>query len=218
MIKALFFDFDGVIVESADIKTAAFRDIFKKFPASLDKIVDYHKKNMGISRFVKFRYIFKNILKKSLSVNAEKELGKLFSEIVYEKVLKTPMVKGASSFLNANFQKYPLFLISGTPEEELLDIVAKRKLSLYFNEIHGAPKQKATSIRGILKRFKWDPEETVFIGDAVSDYEASQKTEVHFVARVRENVRDLDGCRFRIKDFYALDRVLGELNGEKNHA
>ncbi|GAF78578.1 unnamed protein product, partial [marine sediment metagenome] len=32
MIKAIIFDFDGVIVESSDIKTEAFRELFQDYP------------------------------------------------------------------------------------------------------------------------------------------------------------------------------------------
>ena len=52
MIEAIIFDFDGVILESADIKTNAFRTLFEKeSPELINKIISYHFKNMGISRF-----------------------------------------------------------------------------------------------------------------------------------------------------------------------
>ena len=50
MIKAIIFDFDGVLVESAEIKTKAFEMLFSDYPDTIDDIVQYHKKNMGISR------------------------------------------------------------------------------------------------------------------------------------------------------------------------
>ena len=61
MIKAIIFDFDGVLVESAEIKTEAFRQLFSSFPDKVHEIVEYHKRNMGISRYVKFRYFYENI-------------------------------------------------------------------------------------------------------------------------------------------------------------
>ena len=63
MLKAIFFDFDGVIVESAGIKTEAFRKLFSNYPDQVDEIVDYHKANAGISRYDKFDYIYEKILK-----------------------------------------------------------------------------------------------------------------------------------------------------------
>ena len=68
-IKAILFDFDGVILESVDIKGLAFCKLFENFPEHVTKIVQYHHANGGISRFNKFRYIYKNILKKNFLNN-----------------------------------------------------------------------------------------------------------------------------------------------------
>ena len=39
MVKALLFDFDGVILESADIKTAAYRRLFEReYPDKLEEL------------------------------------------------------------------------------------------------------------------------------------------------------------------------------------
>ncbi|KFI34550.1 hypothetical protein HX99_01395 [Peptococcaceae bacterium SCADC1_2_3] len=47
MIKAIIFDFDGVIIESAEIKTRAFELLFAGYPDKVKEIIAYHKKNMG---------------------------------------------------------------------------------------------------------------------------------------------------------------------------
>jgi beta-phosphoglucomutase-like phosphatase (HAD superfamily) len=50
MLRAIVFDFDGVILESADIKTNAFRALFASYPEHVDQIVDFHLRNAGVSR------------------------------------------------------------------------------------------------------------------------------------------------------------------------
>lgn len=67
MIKAIIFDFDGVIIESAEIKTDAFRTLFAGYPDMLPEIIAHHQKNSGISRYKKFRYIYEKILGQELS-------------------------------------------------------------------------------------------------------------------------------------------------------
>ncbi len=62
MIKAIIFDFDGVICESVEAKKIAFQKVFADYPEHLDAITEHHMANGGISRFVKFEYIYKNIL------------------------------------------------------------------------------------------------------------------------------------------------------------
>lgn len=63
-IDAIFFDFDGVILESVDIKGWAFGKLFENYPQHVDEIVAFHFANGGMSRFDKFRYIYKKYLKK----------------------------------------------------------------------------------------------------------------------------------------------------------
>ena len=100
MIKAVVFDFDGVLVESVDIKTNAFARLFEEEGESVvERVVEYHLENTGVSRFEKFKYIHKTILKKELSDERFKELCGRFSELVADEVAKAPFVKGAKKFL-----------------------------------------------------------------------------------------------------------------------
>ena len=98
MIKAVIFDFDGVILESADIKTEAFKELFSQHASKLKEIVDYHLLNGGISRYVKFRYIYEHILGIDLSKQKEAKLGERFSQIALEKVICTLFVRGTGVF------------------------------------------------------------------------------------------------------------------------
>jgi len=68
MIKAIIFDFDGVLVESVDIKTKAFAGLFEHEGDSIvRRVVAYHIKNAGVSRFEKFRHIYKEMLDRELT-------------------------------------------------------------------------------------------------------------------------------------------------------
>ncbi len=43
MIRAIAFDFDGVLVESVDVKTRAYAYLFKEYGQDVvSKVVDYH--------------------------------------------------------------------------------------------------------------------------------------------------------------------------------
>lgn len=213
MVKAIIFDFDGVIVESAEIKTNAFRKLFElDYPEKVDFIVDYHRRNMGISRFVKFRHIFGKILELPLTSDKEQELGKRFSDIVFEEIIKAPFVSGAREFIEKNQNKYLMFIASGTPNDELKDILERRNISGLFNEVHGTPEMKSEIISGILKRHSLRDAETVFVGDAESDMYASQETGVHFIARVIPNDNQgIECCRLKIFDLTELDDVINEI-------
>lgn len=211
MIKAIIFDFDGVIVESADIKTEAFRELFSDYPQKIQEIVNYHLANAGISRYIKFRYIYENILGNKLSENKEIELGKRFSQIVLEKVLNTPFVAGAKKFLDTNKNRYQFFIISGTPEEELHNIIYSRRLQGYFKEIHGSPKKKIDIINNILNNYKYTRTEVAYVGDAQSDRIAAEQAGIVFIERRANLDSKLESCPWIIRDLFDLSKVLEKI-------
>ena len=57
-----------LLVESVDVKTQAYARLFGEYGEGVvSRVVDYHLTNGGISRFVKFRVIYSEILNKPLS-------------------------------------------------------------------------------------------------------------------------------------------------------
>ena len=77
-----------------------------------------------------------------------------------------------------------LYIVSGTPEDELQRIVARRGMSPYFHGVFGSPRRKEEIIEAVLARHDVAPGETLFVGDAMTDYWAARNTEVPFVGRV----------------------------------
>ena len=212
MIKAIIFDFDGVIIESANIKTEAFAEIFSDFPQKLKEIIDYHLVNAGISRYAKFRYIYEHILGQSLSKEKELELGRRFSQIVLQKVLSAPFVSGAKEFLDMNKHRFQFFIASGTPEEELMDIIYARRLQEHFREIHGSPKQKSDIINEIINHYHFTREEVVYVGDAESDRIAAEQAKIFFIERIDNSQPSLDSYPWRVRDLFDLNEVLKKIS------
>lgn len=219
-VKGIFFDFDGVIVESADLKTEAYRKLFEKeYPGHADAVVEYHLENMGVSRTVKIPYIYENILKETLSPERQGELEKRFADIVVRQVLEVEYVPGAREFLQKNSSRFECFVASGTPQRELEDIVRQRELAPFFKEVHGAPRCKSDIIRDVLRRRGWKAGETVFIGDAESDWRAAKDAGVPFIARAPYPESSL-----RLKSAYSmidltdLEKILGQMERERQNS
>lgn len=214
MIRAVIFDFDGVLVESVDIKTRAFAKLFEpEGPAVMKAVTDYHIENAGVSRFDKFRYIYKTILKQELSEEKFSELCSRFSDLVKKEVVAAPYVKGAKEFLEKSVASYKFFIASGTPQAEIEDIVRLRGIGRYFSGIYGSPTRKSDAVKDICRSYDYPPEEILFIGDAMSDYEAAAENGSRFIARMNYNEGIFKGIDcVKVNDLSSLDEALKKMN------
>ena len=212
MIKAIIFDFDGVLVESTDSKTEAFRKLFSRWPDKADEGVGFHLKNMGISRYIKFKHFYENIIRERYSEEIGLKLGSEFSDIVLDEIKIAPFVKGAKTFLDNFHSKYSFYIASGTPDEELCEIVSFKRIDRYFDGIFGSSLTKAEIIYNILGADSLKNNMVVFVGDAVSDKNAAEETGVHFVLRVTHENHDLRStCKYEISDLTELEGRIKEL-------
>jgi len=210
MIKGIIFDFDGVIVESTDIKTEAFAKLFEPEGASIvRKVVSYHKDNMGVSRFDKFRYIYHNILRRKLDNDKFSLLCKKFTSLVLNAVIAVPYVKGVQKFFKNKSKQYELFIVTATPHDEINAIVRRRGLGKIFRTVYGAPLAKYDAVKRILKDNKIKPQNAIYVGDAMSDYLAAKDNGVKFIARIKDNEEIFNKIKcLKIKNLTKFAKVL----------
>lgn len=185
MLKAIIFDFDGVLVESVDIKTKAFAKLFENEGVEIvSKVVEYHLTNGGISRFEKFDYIYKELLDKPINDDIKTELGNKFASLVTQNVLDAPWICGAQEFLEKYSENIDLYIVSGTPDDELKYIVENKGATKYFKSVYGSPATKGDLIKYILSTHCYKNEHVVFIGDAITDLNGALEANVSFIGKV----------------------------------
>lgn len=207
MIRTVVFDFDGVVLESADVKTEAFLDLYAKHGSEVvAKVREHHLANLGISRFKKFAWIAENVLGHTLTSADSEALGMLFSELVLAKVLAAPFVGGAERALASLCDQLPLFVASGTPQGELSLIVDRRGLAPRFREVHGSPAEKLAILDDLCQRYSFAKHEVLFVGDGMSDYEAARASGVEFLARDTPTLHD-DWVRLGVRREPDLTRL-----------
>jgi phosphoglycolate phosphatase-like HAD superfamily hydrolase len=188
-LDAIIFDFDGVIVESVNVKTQAFGALYSDYGAEVvAKVESYHLRKAGVSRFDKFRYFQTEILGgPPLDDREVADLAAAFSGLVMDNVVSAPMVRGAQEFLDSNLGQVPMFVVSGTPTVELGQIIERRTLSDYFVEFWGSPADKTANIAELLRKHGLLASRCVMIGDAIADYEGAVSNSVSFLGRVLES-------------------------------
>ncbi len=181
-IAAYFLDFDGVILDSVGIKTTAFERLFRPYGEKvLGAVLKHHREHGGISRIDKIRFAHEHIIGSPLSEEELVAWGARYSELVADEVVAADWIPGARDFLENEHLNIPLFVISGTPESELQQVIKQRQMAHYFKEMRGSPTRKPEHVRDLLGRYRLNPDCCVFVGDALTDYDAAKETGLLFV-------------------------------------
>lgn len=203
----IFWDFDGVIKDSLEIKTQAFYDLFLEFGQEIaNKVKEHHILNSGVSRYEKMPIYLKWSNQEVSSENIDLFLSS-FKEKVVDKVVKSPWVPGSKDFLKDNIYNQNFYLVTATPQDEIQDILKKINLSDSFVDCFGSPKKKQEAIMETILKYKLVKSRCIMIGDAVADLEAAKKNNISFLLRQHEynNHMSLDlETNFKISDLTEL--------------
>lgn len=214
MLKAIIFDFDGVILESVDIKGWAFQKLFEDYPAEQTRILAYHHENGGVSRGDKIHHILKEFLGLPCDEATVGFYCDKFSKLVFQKIIDSPFVPGALETLQAFNGQVSMFIVSGTPQEELDHIVDLKGLRKYFKGVYGSPTMKDVWTGLILSDNGFIADEAIWVGDALSDRRAAEKYGICFILRSYPgNLNVFGGVEvdFKIDDLIALPVLVKKL-------
>lgn len=182
-LRAVVLDFDGVVTDSVDVKTRAFEAVFSGESAdAIARILEYHAAHNGISRFEKFRWAYREVLRRALTPEAEAALGERYNRLVEDAVVAAAEIPGALGFVRSC--PIPVFVASGTPEEELRRIVVRRGYEGLFAGVFGTPMKKAPILRRLAQSLSIVPARLAMVGDAMTDHKAATEVGARFVGVV----------------------------------
>ena len=181
--KMIVFDFDGVLADSVEVKTEAFAALYEPYGEKIvQKVRQHHRENGGVSRYDKLKYYHKTFLNKPLTLDELESLSYKFSGLVVNKVIAAPEIPASKALLEYCIKAGKYCVInSATPIDELQVILAKRGLSDFFSEVYGSPASKEENLRMLLQRVDYTVEDGVFLGDALTDFEAAQGVNMDFI-------------------------------------
>ena len=175
MIKALIFDFDGVIVDSEKLWLNAKINTLKKLHIKLPKVSD-HKKFLGMNstnffkKLIDRKYLKKN-RKKILFIykKISKQYKKFYPKINYEiyKLIKSTKIEK--------------FIVSNNSKNYIVKVLNHHNLKKFFKKKNifcfKAPRLQKPSPYGYLKilsEFKFKPKEVIIIEDSESGIKAAK--------------------------------------------
>lgn len=179
----IFWDFDGVIKDSVEVKSVGYEKLFLPFGKEVvERVRQHHEAYGGVSRFEKIP-LYLSWAGQPSNPAKVREYCDQFSKWARQAVIDSPWVPGVHEYLKSNYKRQCFILITGTPQEEIEQILEALELTAYFKESHGAPETKADVVSDMLKRSNFSPEEALVIGDSKTDLEAARENNVAFLLR-----------------------------------
>lgn len=181
-MQAVLWDFDGVILDSMKVRDEGFQEIFCKYEdGDVKKLIQYHRLNGGLSRYVKIRFFYEKVLEREISEEKVLKYAEEFSSIMRVKLIDPEnLIKDSVDFIKANYRKIPFHIVSGSDQAELRFICKELGISNYFKSIHGSPTAKKTLVKNVILKFGYNASELCLIGDSINDFEAANVNGIKF--------------------------------------
>lgn len=192
-VSNIIFDFDGVLIDSHKVRDAAYGHIFRSFDKKLvEEYMDYHHYNGGLSRFVKIKYFFNELLGKMITEEGIQKYALEYSDFARDELTKSEYVISDSvNFVKKNAEKYRFFIASGSEDSELKYICMKQGIDKCFVEICGSPTPKIQIVKGLIERHDIAKDDVILIGDAINDYDAAIENGIAFAGYNNPTLRDI---------------------------
>lgn len=189
-IQVIFWDFDGVLMDSNQIRDKGFAEVLKSFPEEqVEDLLHFHRHNGGLSRYVKFRYFFEEIRNETISVEDVNGFSAKFSKLMRKLLIDPNFIIGETlAFVQANYDVLPMHIVSGSDQEELRYLCTQLNIASYFQRIHGSPTPKKRWVDRIITEEKYLRTQCLLIGDSINDWEAAMENGIHFMGYNNEEL------------------------------
>lgn len=179
----VFWDFDGVIKQSVDVKTEAFMRLFSVYgPDITAKVKAHHEANGGVSRYEKIpiylRWVGLPCDKKHVD-----EFCSRFSDAVFMAIVDSPWVPGIKEYLLNNYERQYFFLVTASPQKEIESIIDILGIKHCFRQVYGTPAEKKDVIAAVLRKHGVGREDALIVGDSETDRSAADANQILFLLR-----------------------------------
>jgi phosphoglycolate phosphatase-like HAD superfamily hydrolase len=218
----VIFDCDGVLLVSNRLKTRLFAEaarIAGFAPADVARFTRYVAANFGTSRYRMFETL---LAWDDVQVRPDVDvpaLVTLYAERLYAEYVRCPTTPGMLAVLRElRGRGTRMFVVSGSDQQELRQVMSERGLRAYFEGIFGSPRSKTDNLVDVTTGLGMTTpvgHKVIFIGDAEADYKAANSVGARFIymdhfstAKSRMRELQIDQGFERIRDLRALPAML----------
>lgn len=200
-IDVVYFDLDGVIINSNSIKSKAFEIAVCSYgEVEREKFKIYCKKSGGISRYERFTFFVEKILNLS---NSPELVQQLIRE--YESILSSNFDDVEVDFglieIRKILPKAKFYIVTGSKTREAISLMRKLDLiNLFDGGIYGSPTCKIDILHELRKV---NPSNSIYIGDSAYDYHSAVQNNIHFI--FKSDWTEMDNW----KSFVQEENILG---------
>jgi len=181
--RLVFWDFDGVVKESLEVKAQAFERLFLPYGAEVAaRVRTHHERHGGMSRFQKMP-IYLEWAGLDPTPERVREYSARFGDAVRQAVIDAPWVPGVEAYLRRPRGRRVFVLVTATPQDEIEAIVGALHLESCFDEVWGAPMPKTDALAQAIATRRLQPEACLMVGDSESDAAAAHANGVPFLLR-----------------------------------
>ncbi len=187
VVKAVVFDFDGVILDSNGIKRQAyFGAVGSMFPGC-EEIVDGilfesrpTPRKLTMTRIVEAIATIRPAQVGSVGAIVD-ILVDAYGREVDTGLLAAPFLPGALDALICLSARLPIYLNTLNPEDRILEVLRRRGIAQYFSGVFGSEKSKIENLSLVISKHGPGPE-LVVVGDGVLDWESARVHQAKFIA------------------------------------
>lgn len=173
MIKNIIFDWSGVISNDLEPVFKATLDVFRAYDIPVIRLEEFKRE---------FVLPYMDFYKKYSNDIVKEKSDALFRKMIkkYEKPKPYPHVK--ETLARLYHSNIIMIVLSAHIQENIVAESCEYGLSGFLQEINGSVYNKILNIKAIMERNRFNPAETMYVGDMKHDIEAGKEAGVATVA------------------------------------